>query len=117
VAVLCSESEGFSNALIEYMQAGRPIICTDTGGNPELVQNGTNGFLVPVGDANALADCLVKLLSDGVLARKLGDAARETVRSTYSHTRMLNEQMACYDQVLSGTQSDLQFKGVSGIVR
>jgi L-malate glycosyltransferase len=111
VAVLCSESEGFSNALIEYMQAGRPIICTDTGGNPELVQDGTNGFLVPVGDVDMLADRLVKLLSDSVLARRLGEAARETVRSTYSHTRMIVEHMACYDEVLSGCRSNEDSKG------
>src|SRR5262249_9130700 len=80
VAVLCSESEGFSNALIEYMQAGRPIVCTDTGGNPELVQDGTNGFLVPVGDVDTLADRLVKLLSDRAFARRLGEAEREDVR-------------------------------------
>ena len=101
VAVLCSESEGFSNALIEYMQAGRPIICTDTGGNPELVQDGKNGFLVPVGDVHTLANCLVKLLSDNELARRLGEAAREAVRSNYSLTRMIAEQMNCYDEVLS----------------
>lgn len=111
VAVLCSESEGFSNALIEYMQAGRSIICTDTGGNPELVQDGTNGFLVPVGDVDMLADRLVKLLSDSVLARRLGEAARETVRSTYSHTRMIVEHMACYDEVLSGCRSNEDSKG------
>lgn len=117
VAVLCSESEGFSNAVIEYMQAGRPIICTNTGGNPELVQDGTNGFLVPVGDADTLADRLGKLLSDSALAQRLGEAARETARSTYSHTRMITEQMACYDQVLSGTRSDPQFKGAPRIVQ
>lgn len=114
VAVLCSESEGFSNALIEYMQAGRPIICTDTGGNPELVQDGMNGFLVPVNNVDALADRLVKLLSDGALARRLGEAARETVRSTYSHTRMIVEQMASYDEVLSGCRSDWRFTKASG---
>ena len=102
VAVLCSESEGFSNALIEYMRAGRPIICTNAGGNPELIQDGLNGFLVPVGDVDALARRLLTLLSDSGLAKKLGVAARETVCTTYSHTRMLIEQMACYDEVLSG---------------
>ena len=49
VAVLCSESEGFSNAIIEYMADARPVVCTDTGGNPELVRDGVNGYLVPVG--------------------------------------------------------------------
>lgn len=110
VAVLCSESEGFSNALIEYMQAGRPIICTDTGGNPELVQDGTNGFLVPVGDVDALADRLVKLLSDIALAQKLGEAARETVHSNYSNARMISEHMACYDDVLFGSRFNRGFK-------
>jgi glycosyltransferase involved in cell wall biosynthesis len=101
VAVLCSESEGFSNSLIEYMEARRPIICTDGGGNSELVQDGHNGLLVPVGDVGALAHCLVRLLSDSSLARRLGDAARETVRSTYTQTHMVTEQMACYNEVLS----------------
>jgi glycosyltransferase involved in cell wall biosynthesis len=100
VAVLCSESEGFSNALVEYMQAGRPIVCTDTGGNPELVQDGINGFLVPVGDIRTLADRIIELLSDGTAAQRLGEAARATVRS-YSLARMINEQMACYDQILA----------------
>jgi len=117
VAVLCSESEGFSNALVEYMQVGRPVICTDTGGNPELIQNGINGFLVPVGDVDTLADRLVKLLSDSALALRLGEAARETVRSTYSHKRMIIEQMACYDQILSDSRSNRRFKGASGTVR
>jgi glycosyltransferase involved in cell wall biosynthesis len=117
VAVLCSESEGFSNALMEYMQAGRPIICTDTGGNPELVQDGTNGFLVPVGDVNSLADRLITLLSDKALAQRLGLAAKATVSSTYSHTRMITEQMACYDDVVAGHRSDRQFKKASGIVQ
>lgn len=109
VAVLCSESEGFSNSIIEYMQAGRPIICTDTGGNPELVQDGCNGFLIPVGDSGALADRLVRLLSDSALACRLGEAARKTVQSLYTHTHMVSEQMACYDDVLSDGRSGWKF--------
>jgi glycosyltransferase involved in cell wall biosynthesis len=99
VAVLCSESEGFSNSIIEYMQAGRPVVCTDTGGNPEIVKDGCNGFLVPVGDTGALAARLKRLLYDSALARQLGAAGRETVRS-YTYSRMVDEQMACYAQVL-----------------
>jgi glycosyltransferase involved in cell wall biosynthesis len=101
VAVLCSESEGFSNAIVEYMQAARPVVCTDTGGNPEIVQDGRNGFLVPVGDSGALAERLVQVLSDSMLAKRLGEAGRETVRS-FTHERMLAEQMSCYDKVLAG---------------
>jgi glycosyltransferase involved in cell wall biosynthesis len=108
VAVLCSESEGLSNSIIEYMQAGRPIICTNTGGNPELVKDGHNGFLIPVGDVNALADRLERLLSDSVLARRMGKTGYEAVRS-YTHTRMVTEQMTCYDAVLSAGRSGWGF--------
>lgn len=101
VAVLCSESEGFSNALIEYMLAGRPVICTDTGGNPELVTDGINGFLVPVDDVDALADRLARLLADRDLAQRLGEKAQEFVSSTFTSARMLRAQMACYDEVLA----------------
>jgi glycosyltransferase involved in cell wall biosynthesis len=104
VAVLCSESEGFSNSIIEYLQAGRPVVCTATGGNPEIVRDGHNGFLVPVGDAAALAERLVRLLSDDALARRLGAAGREIV-SSYTQARMVTEQMACYDDVLAGRTS------------
>lgn len=105
VAVLCSESEGFSNSIIEYMQVGCPVICTDAGGNSELIQDNYNGFLVPVGNISILADRIIRLLSDKALARRLGDAGYETVRS-YTHTRMVTEQMACYDHVL--------YRGLSG---
>lgn len=104
VAVLCSESEGFSNSIIEYMRAGRPIICTDTGGNSEVVQDSHNGFLVSVGDVSTLADRLLRLLTDSTLARRLGEAGYETARA-YTHTRMLTDQMACYDQILSSGRS------------
>lgn len=100
VAVLCSESEGFSNSIIEYMRAGRPVICTNIGGNPELIQDEYNGFLVAVGDVKALADRLTQLLSNHVLARQLGEAGYETVRF-YTHTRMVTEQMFCYDAILA----------------
>ena len=102
VAVLCSESEGFSNSIIEYMQARCPVVCTETGGNPELVKDGYNGFLVPIGDSTALADRIVRLLSDRDLARQISEAGYQTVSSTYTHERMVSEQMACYDRVLLG---------------
>lgn len=104
IAVLCSESEGFSNSIIEYMGAARPIICTDTGGNSEVVQDGYNGFLVPVGDVGALADHLLRLLTDSALASRLGEAGYEAARA-YTHTRMMTDQMACYDQILSSGRS------------
>lgn len=100
VAVLCSDSEGFSNSLVEYMQAGRAVVCTDTGGNAEVVKDGRNGFLVPVGDSSALGDRLSRLLTDRALAESFGRAARNAANA-YTHTRMVAEHMACYDRVLA----------------
>lgn len=105
VAVLCSESEGLSNSLIEYMQAGRPIVCTDVGGNSELIREGDNGFLIRVDDWKALADRISLIVSDCALARRIGSRARETVRTMISAERMAMEQMACYDDVLSQSES------------
>jgi glycosyltransferase involved in cell wall biosynthesis len=61
-AALCSSAEGLSNALMEAMAASLPLVATRVGGNPELVRDGENGFLVPSGDAAALATRLLDLL-------------------------------------------------------
>src|SRR5262249_15067841 len=88
VAVLCSRSEGMSNALLEYMAAGRPIVATAVGANVQLIDHGVNGLLVPPGDAAALAAAIRQLLSDRVLANRLGGAARRRVQEHYSREAM-----------------------------
>jgi hypothetical protein len=71
------------------------------GGNPEIVQDGQTGFLVPVGDSVALADRIARLLADPALARRLGQAGYRVARS-FTGPRMVAEQMACYDEVMDG---------------
>ncbi|MGH9357094.1 MAG: glycosyltransferase, partial [Terriglobia bacterium] len=63
ISVLTSRSESLSNAIIESMAAGLPVIATRVGGNPELVRDGETGFLVPPGDTASLADALERLLT------------------------------------------------------
>jgi glycosyltransferase involved in cell wall biosynthesis len=63
LGVLSSHSEGLSNAIIEYMAAGLPVVCTDVGGNSELVEHLKNGFLVRPGDHAALAKGIREVLS------------------------------------------------------
>ncbi|MBP7146646.1 MAG: glycosyltransferase [Acidobacteria bacterium] len=77
-AVLTSETEGSSNAILEYMAAGLPVIATDTGGNPELVR-ADNGVLVPPGDPAALAAALARLTRDPAAVRRMGAASRAIV--------------------------------------
>ncbi len=88
VAVLPSHSEGMSNALLEYMAAGRAIVATDVGANSILVRDGEQGLIVPPGDVAALADGITRLLTDPPLAVRLGTAARARVQAEYSRDAM-----------------------------
>ncbi len=83
VAVLSSYSESLSNSLIEYGAAGLPVVCTDAGGSREVVVDGVNGYVVPVGDAQALADRIAKLLSMPD-RKQMGLLNRKMIQNTFS---------------------------------
>jgi len=103
IALLTSESEGFSNAMMEYMHAAKPVICTDSGGNPELVEDGVSGFLCAVGDSEAIARRLDQLLADPVACRRMGQAARQRVTALCDPDVMLERHAVLY-QRLSSTE-------------
>lgn len=104
VGVLCSDREGLSNAILEYMAQGLPVVATRVGGNPELV-SADNGILVPSGDAAALATALATLLEDEDLRRRLGAASARTVREHYSWAPVMGQLMASYDDLLGSPES------------
>lgn len=80
VFVMTSTSEGFPSVLLEAMACGVPVVYTDCPHGPnEIIQNGKNGFLVPVGDASAVADCVQKILKSTSLRDRLIKAASKTV--------------------------------------
>jgi glycosyltransferase involved in cell wall biosynthesis len=89
VAVLCSHAEGMSNALLEYMAAGRAIVATAVGAAPELIEDGIHGLLVPPGDAVRLADAIARLLDDRDMVQRLGAAARRRALDHYSRAAMV----------------------------
>jgi glycosyltransferase involved in cell wall biosynthesis len=95
IGVLCSDSEGLSNALMEYLACGLPVVCTSVGGNPELVTEGVTGFLVPAGDPAALADRIHVLLSDTARAQDMGLRARQSAEG-FSLGTMVERQMSIY---------------------
>ncbi|HZS25122.1 MAG TPA: glycosyltransferase family 4 protein [Gaiellaceae bacterium] len=76
VLVLPSRSEGMGRVLVEAFCRGRGVVGTRAGSIPDLVQDGVSGLLVPPDDAGALADALVRVLSDRSLAERLGEGAR-----------------------------------------
>jgi glycosyltransferase involved in cell wall biosynthesis len=80
LGILTSRSnEGLSNAILEYMAASLPVVATDCGGNGELVIHRETGYVVPAGDSAALADAVLRLLSNPELAAAMGHRGREIV--------------------------------------
>lgn len=85
MSVLClpSESEGFSNAIREYMAVGLPVVATDVGGNREAVVGGETGFLVRERTPEAFARPLIELLDSEDLRRRMGANGRARCLSTF----------------------------------
>jgi glycosyltransferase involved in cell wall biosynthesis len=81
--------EAAPNAVFEAMAAGLPVVASDVGGIPELVEHERNGLLVPPGHASALAAALQRVLLDEALAHRLGSAARATIEAQFSFEHMV----------------------------
>ncbi|WP_250658249.1 glycosyltransferase [Alkalimarinus coralli] len=91
VGVICSDSEGLSNAILEYMFKGVTAVVTDVGGNPELVRDGETGLLVPPDDEQGLAEALIRLIEDNTLRVALAKNARQAVERDYGwHQCLVN---------------------------
>jgi glycosyltransferase involved in cell wall biosynthesis len=78
IFALPSQNEGMSIALLEAMASGLPVVVTDTGGTLELVQQGTNGFVVSWADVSALTTVLARLVQDGQTRHQYGIESRRT---------------------------------------
>ena len=105
IFVLPSRTEAFPNVLLEAMATGLPVVASDVGGIPELVEDGRNGLLVPVGDAQALAAAIVRLMAEPQLADALGEAARLAIESRYSFDRMVSAFEALYQAEIDSVRS------------
>jgi glycosyltransferase involved in cell wall biosynthesis len=100
VGVLVSHSgEGFSNAITECMALGKPIVATRDGGNPELIQEGLTGFLVPRHDAGVLTDRVLELLDNRELAKELGAKGRRRIETSFSLDTMTDAYLGLYQRV------------------
>jgi glycosyltransferase involved in cell wall biosynthesis len=99
VAVQPSHREGFPNAILEAMSAGRPVVATAVGGNPEALRDGIDGFLVPPRDPPALAAAIDRLLSSPELRRRMGESARRRVEAEFSMERMVQRVAAWYESL------------------
>jgi glycosyltransferase involved in cell wall biosynthesis len=96
---LCSaEPEGCSNAILEAMALGKPVVATDAGGNRELVEEGKTGFLVPIRNPKALADAIVSCIRQPELKQKMGRRAREIILTRFSLDRMIRNYESLYEE-------------------
>jgi glycosyltransferase involved in cell wall biosynthesis len=102
ICLLCSETEGLSNALLEYMLAERPIVATRVGGNPELIQDGRTGTLVGVGRPAEIAAAAIAYLENPVHARQVGAAARSWCAARFSLKAMVDAHTVLYESILRG---------------
>jgi glycosyltransferase involved in cell wall biosynthesis len=101
VCVLSSVAEGFSNAILEYMGAGRPVVATDVGGAREAIRAGVTGFLVPPQDPEAMAHRIVELLTDSKRAAAMGENGRRVVLEQFSCEAQLEQTESLYERLLA----------------
>lgn len=100
VFCLCSDYENYSNAVLEAMASGLPVVATAVGGFPLQVRDGENGYLVPSGDEAALGRTLSKLAADPVLRRRLSDGAVAFSRQ-FSWSESARNAIAIYEELLA----------------
>lgn len=107
VGILCSNAEGLSNAIIEGMAAGLPMVVTKVGGNPELITHRERGLLVPPEQPFDLSSALSWILTNRSAAREMGATARRYVEEELSVARLAQEHDRLYQRVARGSPNGL----------
>ena len=98
--VMSSETEGLGTSLLDAMAAGKPTIGTDVGGIPEAIEDRVTGLIVPPNDPASLARAIVKLLKDGALARRMGQAGLARAKKLFSVEKMVDGTIEAYRKLL-----------------
>jgi len=103
--VLPSLAEGISNTILEAMATGLPVLATAVGGNPELIQAGVTGTLVPRDDPESMARAMRAYAESYGLCRRHGMEARRTIERKFGMEAMVDAYMTIYDKLLAGRRS------------
>jgi len=98
--VLASKFEGVPNVLLEAMAAARPIVATSVGGVPEIITDGETGLLVPSMDVKAMAEAIIRILTDENMAQEMGRKGQEAVKKNFSVERMVSDTEKVYEGIL-----------------
>jgi glycosyltransferase involved in cell wall biosynthesis len=98
--LLPSETESFGLAALEALACKVPVIATDVGGLPEVVREGENGFLLPVGDVDGMAAAAMKLLEDDSMRREFGEAGRRWAVERFDEASVVRQYRRIYRRVV-----------------
>jgi glycosyltransferase involved in cell wall biosynthesis len=104
VFILPSRAEGLSNALLEAMTCGLPVVVSNIPANVNVTEHNKNGLVFTAGDANSLAGAVSLLLEESGLRERLGKAARQTIENRYSLDFIADCYVSLYRDVLSNGQ-------------
>jgi L-malate glycosyltransferase len=99
--LLPSETESFGLVALEAMASGVPVIASDVGGLPEVVEHGVSGYLAPVGDVDLMAEYAMRLLSSREMCASFSLAARRRAVERFSYADIVPQYEAIYDRVLA----------------
>ena len=102
VTVLPSYYESFGMVALEAMERARPVIAAEIGGLGELVEDGVTGLLVPPGEAEPLAEAIVRLAGDLELSARMGEAGRRRALEHFLQERCTARTEALYEEALNG---------------
>ena len=100
VYVHAARADTFPNTVLEALACGKPVVATAVGGIPEQIEDGRTGFLVPAGNAKALAERLTHLLSDNDLTQRMGRSAAEAARRQFDLQRQAEAYLGWYKELM-----------------
>jgi glycosyltransferase involved in cell wall biosynthesis len=100
IACLSSDSEGFSNAILEFMAAALPVVATEVGGAAEAIVEGETGYLVPARQPEPMARRLLQLLDAPPLRARMGRAGRTRVDDWFSLSRQIESYERLYHHLV-----------------
>lgn len=106
--VLPSYTEGLPNVVLEACAGGVPVIATEVGGTPEVIADGTSGWLVPPGDPDALANKILEALEDEERLREIGFMGRQRVLEEFTFPAQVAEYLKLFEELAPGGLADAE---------